>query len=230
MKVALFIVLSAAAHAACNPDKLVAGDARLRAAAVENRAAVVAAAIVDACGSDLPADLRIALDGDRDVSWQTIEQFLVAHGAGKQRAYRWAVELSPTPVMGGIGIVGSSKGGGGTGEGTIGLGNLGIIGKRRTARAADGVNVRGSVDKATIRKVVQDHIDDVRLCSKEAVGTVNTQFTIGGTGQIIASVVLSSTIGSHEIEQCIVAAVKSWTFPKPAGGGIVIVNYPFVLK
>jgi hypothetical protein len=31
-------------------------------------------------------------------------------------------------------------------------------------------------------------------------------------------------------EQCIAAAVRRWEFPKPQGGGIVVVTYPFVLK
>jgi hypothetical protein len=32
------------------------------------------------------------------------------------------------------------------------------------------------------------------------------------------------------VEQCIASAVRRWEFPKPQGGGIVQVSYPFVLK
>jgi hypothetical protein len=29
------------------------------------------------------------------------------------------------------------------------------------------------------------------------------------------------------VEKCVVDAVKRWEFPKPTGGGIAIVSYPF---
>jgi hypothetical protein len=29
------------------------------------------------------------------------------------------------------------------------------------------------------------------------------------------------------VESCVVSAVKRWDFPKPTGGGIAIVSYPF---
>ena len=73
---------------------------------------------------------------------------------------------------------GSGTGGGGTGEGTIGLGNFGTIGKGggggngsgygrgagglggRRARAPDVIpgqaNVRGSLDKEIIRRIIMD--------------------------------------------------------------------------
>ena len=33
-----------------------------------------------------------------------------------------------------------------------------------------------------------------------------------------------------EVERCIGAKIRTWKFPKPKGGGIVIVRYPFVFK
>jgi hypothetical protein len=42
--------------------------------------------------------------------------------------------------------------------------------------------------------------------------------------------VQQSTLGDDTVEQCIAQAIERWTFPKPSGGGIVIVSYPFVLK
>jgi hypothetical protein len=55
------------------------------------------------------------------------------------------------------------------------------------------------------------------------------QFTIAASGQVIASVLQYSTIANARVENCVVQAVKRWEFPKPLGGGIVIVSYPFVL-
>jgi hypothetical protein len=34
-------------------------------------------------------------------------------------------------------------------------------------------------------------------------------------------------MGNLRVENCVVQAVRRWEFPKPLGGGIVIVSYPF---
>jgi hypothetical protein len=168
-------------------------------------------------------------------------------------------EIGEAYGVGGLGLVGSGRGGGGTGEGTIGLGNLGTIGKGggggsgsgygrgagglggRRAHAPDVVpgtaQVRGSLDKEIIRRIIRRHINEVKFCYEKELAThpdlygrVIVQFTIAGTGQVIASVVQSSTMNNPTVEQCIAGAVRRWEFPKPQGGGIVIVGYPFVLK
>jgi TonB family protein len=64
----------------------------------------------------------------------------------------------------------------------------------------------------------------------DLMGQVLVRFTISASGDVIASYLESSTIGSPAVEQCTVQAVRRWQFPKPLGGGIVIVSYPFVLK
>lgn len=168
-------------------------------------------------------------------------------------------EVGEAYGVGGLGLVGSGRGGGGTGEGTIGLGNLGTIGKGggggglsgygrgagglggRRASAPDVVpgtaEVRGSLDKEIIRRIIRRHINEVKFCYERElvrnaglVGRVMVQFTIAGTGQVIASMVQSSTLNNGAVEQCIAQAVRRWEFPKPQGGGIVVVTYPFVLK
>ncbi|HEX7501397.1 MAG TPA: AgmX/PglI C-terminal domain-containing protein [Polyangia bacterium] len=37
----------------------------------------------------------------------------------------------------------------------------------------------------------------------------------------------SSTVENVRVEGCVVQAVRRWEFPRPVGGGIVIVSYPF---
>ena len=59
---------------------------------------------------------------------------------------------------------------------------------------------------------------------------VEDQITISATGQVVVSNVQSSTLKNPKVETCIAQAVRRWLFPKPKGGGIVIVSYPFVLK
>ena len=143
-------------------------------------------------------------------------------------------------------------------KGTIGLGNLGTIGKGggggngsgygrgagglggRRAKAPDVIpgqaNVRGSLDKEIIRRIIRRHINEVKYCYEQELtkkpdlgGRIMVQFTIAASGQVIASVLQNSTMGNARVENCTVQAVRRWEFPKPLGGGIVIVSYPFVL-
>jgi hypothetical protein len=168
-------------------------------------------------------------------------------------------EVGEAYGVGGLGLVGSGRGGGGTGEGTIGLGNLGTIGKgggggsgSGYGRGAGGLGgrragapevvpgtaeVRGSLDKEIIRRIIRRHINEVKFCYERElvknaglVGRVMIQFTIAGNGNVVTSMVQASTMNNPPVEMCIAQAVRRWEFPKPQGGGIVVVTYPFVLK
>lgn len=168
-------------------------------------------------------------------------------------------EIGEAAGFGGLGLTGYGRGGGGTGEGTIGLGSLGTIGKgggggsgagygsgagrlggrraqvpRVTAGRAE---VLGALDKEIIRRIIRRHINEVKFCYQKELqanenlgGRVIVQFTIAATGQVVVSKVQSSTLGNSQVEQCIAQAVRRWLFPKPKGGGIVHVSYPFVLR
>lgn len=156
-----------------------------------------------------------------------------------------------------FGLVGAGKGGGGTGEGTIGLGAIGTIGhgsgrgygsygdktvstKGRRNVSPDvalGVaEVRGSLDKEIIRRIIRRHINEVKFCQERelvrgaaSVGRLLVQFTISVDGSVIASIVQSSTVGNPVLEQCVASAVRRWEFPKPRGG-VVVVTYPFTFR
>jgi outer membrane biosynthesis protein TonB len=58
---------------------------------------------------------------------------------------------------------------------------------------------------------------------------VTINFVIAGTGKVASAVVQESTIDNPTVANCIAKAVKRWKFPKPRGGGNVIVTYPFNL-
>ncbi len=161
--------------------------------------------------------------------------------------------------FGGLGLRGTGRGGGGTGEGTIGLGNVGTIGhgggggtgsgygrgaggfRGRDAKVpqirSGNADVRGSLSKEVIRRVIQRHINEVRFCYEQELnqrpdiaGRVQIKFIISPSGAVQASNVENSTLGAARAEQCIAQAVRRWTFPAPDGGGIVVVSYPFVLE
>jgi TonB family protein len=161
--------------------------------------------------------------------------------------------------FGGLGLRGTGRGGGGTGEGTIGLGNLGTIGhgggsgsgsgygsgagglhgrEARVPRIRTGnADVRGSLSREVIRRVIQRHINEVRFCYEQQLnqrpdleGRVMVSFIISSSGAVQSAAVNNSTIANAQVEGCIVQAVRRWTFPAPDGGGVVGVNYPFVLS
>jgi len=160
---------------------------------------------------------------------------------------------------GGLGLQGTGRGGGGTGEGTIGLGNVGAIGRgagggtgSAYARGSGGfrgrsaavprirtgnADVRGSLSKEVVRRIIRRHINEVRFCYEQGLhrkpslqGDVAVKFIIAPTGNVQTSAVASSTISDGRVERCIATAVRRWRFPTPEGGGIVVVTYPFNLQ
>jgi hypothetical protein len=169
-------------------------------------------------------------------------------------------EIGEAFGVGGLGLVGTGRGGGGTGEGTIGLGNVGLIGKGGGGGTGSGygrgsgagfggrgkrvpqvrqaqAQVKGALDKDIIRRIVRAHINEVRYCYNQGLardpnmkGRVSVQFTIGPTGKVPVAVVQDSSISDRNVANCIAQAVRRWTFPKPQGGGNVVVTYPFVLS
>ncbi|MES1208333.1 MAG: TonB family protein [Pseudomonadota bacterium] len=161
--------------------------------------------------------------------------------------------------LGGLGVTGSGAAAAGAGEGVIGIGNLVTIGAgtrgdggngfdrgvgtlrgRRRALVPDIIpsqaSVRGALDKEIVRRVIRLHLNEVKYCYERELskrptlgGRVVVQFAISATGQVITSALQSSTMGNASVENCTVQAVRRWPFPKPSGGGLVQVSYPFVL-
>jgi hypothetical protein len=158
---------------------------------------------------------------------------------------------------GGLGLVGSGRGGGGLGQGTIGLGSTGLIGHNRPGDGNGMHNtvgfktrgpkvpnprlgiaqIQGGLDKDLIRRVVRAHINEVRYCYNKGLtqdpnlkGRVAVQFQINGVGKVPTAVVSESDLKDASVANCIVQSVRRWSFPKPEGGGTVIVTYPFVLQ
>jgi Gram-negative bacterial tonB protein. len=94
--------------------------------------------------------------------------------------------------------------------------------------------VWGSLDKDVIRGVIRSHISAVRACYESELsanldlkGRIACQFTIAADGKVIASALQSSSMKNGKVEDCVLREIRNWEFPKPIGGGIVIVSYPF---
>jgi len=158
--------------------------------------------------------------------------------------------------LGGLGLKGTGPGGGGIGD-SIGLAKgvstSGKIGGTASYGSDQGklgakkdtdINladaspiVQGSLDPSLIKKVIQENRNAIRYCyerelqvKKDLSGVIKSQFIISPTGAVSMSVVKDSTMKNPNVENCIAQKIRGLIFPKPKGGGIVIVNYPFVFK
>jgi TonB family protein len=130
-------------------------------------------------------------------------------------------------AFGGLGLGGQGTGGTGAPADVHAEGEVGSSGTPE---------VRGSLPREVIQRVIRAHLSQVRYCYERALtaqptlaGRVTVSFVIGPSGAVQSASIQSGTLGHAETEQCIVAAVQRFTFPPPEGGGIVAVHYPFVL-
>ena len=159
--------------------------------------------------------------------------------------------------LGGLGIRGSGSGGGGQGE-TIGIGAVGTkgrggglgsygtgvggLGKKgdRDVNVATGTAVvMGSIDKELIRKVIQEHASQIRYCYEQQLainprlqGKVSIKWIINADGSASSPQVDASatTLDDATVHKCMMDRITSWAFPKPKGGGIAVITYPWILR
>ncbi|MFN7132815.1 MAG: TonB family protein, partial [Myxococcales bacterium] len=153
--------------------------------------------------------------------------------------------------VGGLGSRGTGPGGGGTGLGLGGLGtkgggrgaggygsiDLGGKGRGETRVVPGKTTVTGSCERTVIAKVISRHANEIRYCYEveltkdpNLAGKVGVTFTIDPTGAISDASVNQSTIGSNNVEQCMLTRIRRWKFPEPKGGGVCIINYPWNFK
>jgi Protein kinase domain len=96
---------------------------------------------------------------------------------------------------------------------------------------------QGYLEAQVITQVISQNDAEITLCFEGALkrgqglsGRVSVRFLIGPDGAVISSELDQSTLGDHPAETCIVNAVRGLRFPKPQGGGVVSVIFPFLLS
>ena len=102
--------------------------------------------------------------------------------------------------------------------------------KRAVARS---VVARGSISRAEIAKVINENFGQVQSCYERALianpslsGKLSLEWTINTDGRVSSTRQKFSTLKDAKVASCIMSRLKTWRFPKPRGG-IVIVSYPF---
>jgi hypothetical protein len=138
--------------------------------------------------------------------------------------------------MGGIGTLGSLGPGGRARYGLAGIpGHKG--GSTTEVTSDDPPSFGTAMDRELVRRVIHEHRAQLRFCYESELssrpgmtGRISVKFTIAADGSVQRADVDSSTLDDRTVERCITSRVAGWLFPKPKGGGIVVVSYPFILK
>ena len=125
---------------------------------------------------------------------------------------------------------------GGLGKSGLG-GSLGSSLKVTPARARETSSLAGGLEREMIDHVVHQRKDRIRLCYERQLnfipqlsGKVTVHFEIDPQGNVLSSSLIEDTLKNQAVKDCILTEVKTWTFPKPQGGVIVPVDYPFVFE
>lgn len=130
-------------------------------------------------------------------------------------------------VAGGTAVSGKL---GGLSAGGVGAGGL-------VDAIEEETEISGGLDPAIISKVVKDNIGRVRYCYERQLaaepnlyGKIKVTWTITAAGSVSVQKIDQSTMKNSMVEGCILRTVSKWNFPRPDGGGDVVVSYPFFFK
>lgn len=128
---------------------------------------------------------------------------------------------------------------GAEGPGTVAAMERGEVGNKQvkgmvTAKMSKTVSIQGGMSREMVKRVIDQHLDEIQYCYESALlensavmGRIVYEWKILMSGQVGEVRIVSSTVNSHLIHDCIKEAIKTWQFPKPVGSE-VLVSYPFV--
>jgi hypothetical protein len=89
--------------------------------------------------------------------------------------------------------------------------------------------VIGALDASALERETAAHTDALSACAARAPGSsaprdVVVKYTVRGNGAVARAEIVSSALGDAGAEACLTDAFAAMRFPKPKGGGIVIVR------
>jgi hypothetical protein len=138
-------------------------------------------------------------------------------------------------TIGGIG----TRGRGGNPSSKYGMASAGQFrkGQSKISTGGMGAVIMGALKRSVIDSYIRRNLAKVRWCYEKELakkptlfGRIAIEFTISKSGAVSKSNVKRTTMGNAAVEKCVARQIKKIRFPKPLGGGIVVVNYPFVFK
>lgn len=127
----------------------------------------------------------------------------------------------------------------GRGDGTSAYGSAnGMGGKSSVSVSGGGFEEEfvGTIDKDAVRRVVQEHIREIRSCYERELnkspgieGKVIMTWDIGPQGKVLTASTKETSLNNSNVENCMARAIKSWRFPEPPSNQIAEITYPFNL-
>ncbi|MFH1434371.1 MAG: AgmX/PglI C-terminal domain-containing protein [Pseudomonadota bacterium] len=91
----------------------------------------------------------------------------------------------------------------------------------------------GTIDPKVARAYIKNNTGKVRQCYEKELkinnllmGTVNTSILVNTDGSVANIKILSDTVRSSALKQCMKKEIISWNFPKPEGGRAEV-QFPF---
>ncbi|MEM6959906.1 MAG: AgmX/PglI C-terminal domain-containing protein, partial [Myxococcota bacterium] len=97
--------------------------------------------------------------------------------------------------------------------------------------------VLGSLSQEVVRRIVRRHLNEVRVCYGQALGSapelagrLPVRFVISGRGHVQSIDVSDAPPELAPVGGCVARRIRRWQFPTPDGGGIVVVRAAFHLS
>jgi TonB family protein len=112
---------------------------------------------------------------------------------------------------------------------TLSLVFLSALGAPTAVHAADPAATPAPLSHEEIKSTVDGHLGDVKACMRDhgaATGKLVVQFSIAPDGKVNDPKPKERS-SNDALDKCIASAFGRWTFPKPRGGVIMGVVYPF---
>ena len=88
-----------------------------------------------------------------------------------------------------------------------------------------------------IARIIRQNRGGFRYCYERRLnerrgleGKVKLEFVIGSAGRVVVAQVTESTLNDNAVESCLTRRMQRTQFPRPKGGGTVVVRYPFLFK
>lgn len=137
--------------------------------------------------------------------------------------------IATSGVAGGTAVSGKL---GGLSAGGVGGGGSGLV-----DAIEEETEIAGGLDPNIVSQVVRNNIGRVRYCYERQLaaepalyGKIKISWVINPDGTVKGQKIDQTTMNNSMVEGCILRQVAKWSFPRPDGGGDVVVAYPFFFK
>lgn len=91
-----------------------------------------------------------------------------------------------------------------------------------------------TIDRILVRNIVKQRIGDLRVCYAKGVeknsslgGKIGVRWVLEPKGIVSGAVLTSSTLNDRDVEDCMVNAIRKWTFPPLQTDVPAQIDFPF---